>query len=262
MIGHNAGDSSSTGVVRDAARAGDIDRYLSALLAPRRVREDLIALTAFLGEVARIPAVVSEPMMGEIRLQWWREALAAASAGAATGSPIADALGRVMQRHALPEGLLQSLIDARGRDLDIEQGPRVLAGGMPDLGGYLLATEGAAFRLSARVLGVNEGPPVADLLAAAAQAYGRARMARRAAQAGISHDTALYEDARSWLAEARRLVPLASPALLPAILPVALVEPYLAALQRLGPDGARQGADISPLTRVWRLWWASARGRI
>ena len=76
--------------VRAAARELDYDRYLAALLAPRRARDDLMALAAFHGEIARIPLTVREPAIGDIRLQWWRDALRT-PAGTATGNPVADA---------------------------------------------------------------------------------------------------------------------------------------------------------------------------
>ena len=258
MSRRNGDDASTEAVVRDAARAGDIDRYLAALLAPRAVRGDLIALTAYLGELARIPAIVSEPIMGEIRLQWWRDALECARTGVATGSPVADALGRIAKRYDLPQELLLEQIDARLRDFDPEHS-------WHDVSEYLRATEGAAFRLSARLLGVEETPVVADLLAAAGQAYGRARLAfsARPARDGVGPGGAgLAQDARVWLAEARRLLPAAPAPVLPAVLPLALVEPYLAALERAGPAVAGETADISPVTRVWRLWWAKKRRRI
>jgi phytoene synthase len=264
-------------LVRNSARAWEPDRYLAALLAPRPARSDLIALAAFCGEVARIPLAVSEPMIGEIRLQWWRDALKSARAGAATGSPVADALWRAIERHELPDALFLSILDARSRELD-PQSPadeQVLEGVLGD-------SEGAAFRLAARVLGVAEGAVVNDLLAAAGQAYGRVRLLRSlpasvakgrspaltmAPLAEVAPDWGtvarpLIDGARLWLEETRRRALTAPAAVLPAILPVALVEPYLAALERLGPDIARERADISPLTRVWRLWRASVRGRV
>jgi len=258
MSRRNGDDASTEAVVRDAARAGDIDRYLAALLAPRAVRGDLIALTAYLGELARIPTIVNEPMMGEIRLQWWRDALDSVRAGDATGSPVADALGRIAERHNLPSELLLEPIDARSRDLDPEH-PR------QDVTEYLRATEGAAFRLTARLLGVEETPVVADLLAASGQAYGRARLASspRPVRGGVgAGGPELAQEARVWLAEARRLLPSAPAPLLPAVLPLALVEPYLAALEGAGPAVTGETADISLTTRVWRLWWAKKRRRI
>ena len=56
------------------ARDGDPDRALAALFAPRESRADLLALIAFNVELARIAEQVSEPELGAIRMQWWREA--------------------------------------------------------------------------------------------------------------------------------------------------------------------------------------------
>ena len=65
------------------AREGEPDRYLAALLAPAPEREALLALAAFAAELTRIPLrVVQEPMMGEIRLEWWRTALASGDVAA------------------------------------------------------------------------------------------------------------------------------------------------------------------------------------
>jgi len=272
MSGRNAGDASSEAVVRDAARADDLDRYLAALLAPRRARQDLIALTAFLGEVARIPDLVNEPMMGEIRLQWWRDALEGRGAGARTGSPIADAILETIARHALPQDSFFTILEARSRELT--QDPLPIE---DDLKAHLDATDGAAFRLAARILGAGDGGSADALLAAAGQAYGRVRVLRALpasltkgrsmvpAQDAVDWVVAaqpVLEGAHRWLKEARSLAPAAPAALLPAILPLALVEPYLTALEGLGPDITSERADISPLTRVWRLWWASVRGRV
>ena len=87
-------------VVRIAARAFERDRYLAALLAPRTLRDDLIAIAAFAGEIGRIPTMVSEPMIGRIRLQWWRDVIDAGDR--ATGNPVADALNTSTARHTLP----------------------------------------------------------------------------------------------------------------------------------------------------------------
>ena len=63
----------SDDVIRLAARAYERDRYLAALLSPAARRDDLLVLAAFAGDVGRIASSVSEPMMGAIRLQWWRD---------------------------------------------------------------------------------------------------------------------------------------------------------------------------------------------
>ena len=55
--------------VRNSARESDPDRYLAALLAPAALTSDLMILAGLGAELARIPAQIREPMMGEIRLQ-------------------------------------------------------------------------------------------------------------------------------------------------------------------------------------------------
>jgi hypothetical protein len=51
--------------VAAAARLGEFDRYLAALLAPPSARADLLALAAFASEVARVPFIVTgEPAIG------------------------------------------------------------------------------------------------------------------------------------------------------------------------------------------------------
>jgi 15-cis-phytoene synthase len=260
-------------VVDDAARATALDRYLAARLAPRHTRRDLIALAAFVGETARIIATASEPLVGEMRLQWWRDVLEPGrAAGEATGHPIADALREAIVRHALAVELFSTLLDARSSAL--EPGLAVTGAALDQ---YLDETEGAAFRLAARILGIPASDAAGKLLFAAGQAYGRVQLLRfvplvlatrrrSSSQATLVNDwaalaPAVLESAKSWLQQARRDARLAPPAM-PAVLPVALVEPYLTALERLGPDIVRERADISPLTRVWRLWWTSIRGKI
>src|SRR5689334_20676146 len=63
-------------------RRHDRDRYQTALFAPADRRDALFALYAFNYEVARVRENVSQPMLGQIRLQWWREVIAASYAGA------------------------------------------------------------------------------------------------------------------------------------------------------------------------------------
>jgi len=62
-------------------RRADPDRYFASLFAPAEIRPYLFALYAFNHELARIGETVHEPMMGQIRLQWWREAIDGARRG-------------------------------------------------------------------------------------------------------------------------------------------------------------------------------------
>jgi 15-cis-phytoene synthase len=265
-----------TDAVRDAARLGEPDRYLAALLAPKSVRGDLAALAAFSAELARIAQIVREPMVGEIRLQWWRDALETIARGESTAHPVADALAGAMRRHHLPAALLQRLIDARSVELGIEAAADEHA-----LGAYLEAVEGTLFRLTLRVLGPADNPHLDAAVSAAARAYGIARRPGRLLLAlhapelvlpGPQPGNVLPDEARDALAALRKEARAAlvavrteggtpDPGNLPAFLPLVMVEPYLRAQERMA-DPLHDFADIAPLTRVWRIWRASMRGRI
>ena len=62
-------------------READKDRFVATLFAPQKYRRALHALYAFNVEIARVREVAREPMPGEIRLQWWRDAFAGAGHG-------------------------------------------------------------------------------------------------------------------------------------------------------------------------------------
>ena len=82
----------SADAVAQLVRTADPDRYLSALFAPADKRPLLLALYAFNIEIARVADTVREPMMGEIRLEWWRETLAGAKQGMPRNHDVARAL--------------------------------------------------------------------------------------------------------------------------------------------------------------------------
>ena len=264
--------------VRRIARSGDPDRALAALFAPRETRADLLALYAFNVELARIAEQVTEPELGAIRLQWWREALARAASGESTGHPVADAMGDVQRRRALAPERIESLIEARSFDI----ATRI----MPDrnaLETYLHDTAGALFALAAACAGV----PGATLEPAASQAglaYGLTGLMRALpvhassgrvylpADALRRHGTSpeavlagqtepglrvvledLRDQARAALDDARRHIAKLDRRAQAAFLPLSLVDPYLAALERRGRDPLREIADINPLNRLWRL---------
>ena len=79
----------------------------------------MIALYAYDHELARAPKVASNPLLGEIRLTWWREVLDEAFDGKPTRQhPTAQALAGVIARRGLARGPLEAMIDARYRELD------------------------------------------------------------------------------------------------------------------------------------------------
>src|SRR5262245_49187144 len=98
-------------------RASDRDRFLTALFAPAERRAGLFALYAFNIEMARVREVVRDPVAGEIRLQWWSDALDGEARGDAEANPVAAALIAAVSRYGLPRERLKSLIAARRFDL-------------------------------------------------------------------------------------------------------------------------------------------------
>lgn len=134
-------------------RGSDRDRYLSTLALPANTRDAVTAILAFNADIAGIRERVSGPAPGEIRLQWWNDALTGDGHGAVRQNPLADALLTTLDRYALPPGTLQRLIGARRFDLYDDP--------MPDLEtfeGYAGETASTLLQLSAMIL--NEGLPV------------------------------------------------------------------------------------------------------
>lgn len=98
-----------------SARAYAYDDYLAALFSPFDIREDLITLSAYYGELARIPLIVKDETLAHIRFQWWREAL---EKGAPSGHPIADTLLLLKNKREIPLPFLLSMVDKRSEELD------------------------------------------------------------------------------------------------------------------------------------------------
>jgi phytoene synthase len=206
-----------------AVRQHDPDRYFSALFAPVEKRPLLLALYAFNHELARIAETVREPMMGEIRLQWWRETIESAREGRPRAHPVAQALAGTFAQTELPGALFESMIDARGFDISPEPFADNAA-----RNAYLDATSGNLMRLAAHVLA---GTAHDALAREAGLAYGLAGLLRAlpfhaARNKVFLHDAAAArEEARRHFAHAQRL-PKPGMAL-PAFLPASLVPLYL-----------------------------------
>jgi phytoene synthase len=264
-----------TTAVRAIAREGDPDRYLSALFAPADDRDALVALYAFNAELARIAEYVSEPGLGEIRLQWWRDALDRAAARESTGHPVVDALGQIMLERGVSREDLSRLIDARQFDVSVKL--------MPDsatLDTYLAETAGVLFQLGAEISGGRA--ETKQPARAAGRAYGLTGLMRALpvhaaggridipADMLVRHGTSQAElaqgktteglervlaelrgDARTSLREALANLETLSTSERATFRPLALVEPYLRALEK--GDPLHSIADINPLYRLWRL---------
>lgn len=260
------------------ARAHDHDRYLCALFAPRHVRPVLLALTAFNVEVARVAEAVSEPMLGEIRLQWWRETIAELYDGKTRDHPVARALAPAIERGLLSRQRFERIIEARIADLGaaapadlaaLETLARATAAELHHLwrealgetgDGATRAVEhvGAAFAM----VGLMRATP---FHAARGRLYLPADLVRDArldvndVLAGRFTPTlarvvlSVLDRADGHLREARGLRRQVPRRALPALLPATLAAMYLRRLRRAGGNPFADGLTIGPLRRQLRL---------
>jgi len=105
-----------SGTARTVRRL-DYDRYLTLVFAPADVRDDLATLYAFNIEIAKTRETVTEPLLGQIRLQWWRESIESAYTGTPRRHEIVQPLADAIRRHDLTRAHFDALIDAREFDL-------------------------------------------------------------------------------------------------------------------------------------------------
>ncbi|MGY2050210.1 phytoene/squalene synthase family protein [Methylobacterium sp. JK268] len=269
----------------ERVREGDPDRYVAALFAPAEKRPHLLALAAFSLEVARVRDAVSNPMPGELRLQWWRDALQGEARGDVRAHPVAAALDDTLVRHRLPRQPLVALVDARVFDLYDDPMPTT-----GDLEGYCGETASSLIRLGSLVLADGADPGGAAAAGHAGVAYAVTGLLRslpwhaRRGQVYLPADLlgrhgVTREDivtgrggpglegacadlralARRHLnACAKALGTISGPAKA-AFLPVALVDPYLRAMERPGYDPLRSVIEMPRWRRVLRLWRAARR---
>jgi phytoene synthase len=139
--------SDAVSVCADLVRSHDFPRYVATLLVPTAARRALLALYAFNVEIVRIRDQVSQPLPGEIRLQWWTDMLSGQAHGGAEGNPVASELLRAVRDFGLPVEPLSRLADEHQFDLYNDPMPTLSA-----LEGYLDATCSAVFALAARIM--------------------------------------------------------------------------------------------------------------
>jgi phytoene synthase len=147
----------SAKIVVDAVRAADHDRYLTALYAPADKRNALFSLYAFNAEIAGIRDRIHEPLPGEVRLQWWRDVIAAGGEAGA-GHPVAESLNATIAAFNLPKPAFENMLEARVFDLYDDPMPS-----RTDLEGYCGETAAALIQLAAMMLDPVEAPRFAEL---------------------------------------------------------------------------------------------------
>ena len=129
----------------------DYDRFLITLFAQADLREDLFALYAFNHEVAKIREAVSEPMLGEIRLQWWREAIEGIIEQKPRNHEVVLPLNDTFHKHELSSEIFIKVIDARSADIYGEN-PKTIE----DFEEYLGATSGNLMKIAAHICGERD----------------------------------------------------------------------------------------------------------
>ncbi len=130
---------------------GDPERWRTAMAAAPAARPGLLALYAFNLEIARAPWVASEPIIAEIRLQWWRDAIAGIYDGLTPRRhEVVEPLAVAIAAGDLPRRLFDEMIDARTAEAEGDQRPDRAA-----LELYLDHTAGHLMELAARSLGAE-----------------------------------------------------------------------------------------------------------
>jgi phytoene synthase len=282
-----AAETDLTPVAR-LVRRHDRDRFVTALFAPAERRQDLFALYAFNYEVAKTREVVTEPMLGRIRLQWWRDSIDAIYAGRPVRRhEVVEPLAETIRRRDLTRYHFDRLIDAREADLDDEPPPNLAA-----LEAYAMDTSARLVWLALEALGLRDGPAVEagrDVglayalvgLLRAVPFHARARRlflpADLVAAAGPQVHKALFElksspglaravepvaaAAQRHLAAARSLRSQVPRAALPALLPGVIAGTWLERLARVGYDVLDPRLAPIGTGASWRLTLAALLGR-
>jgi NADH dehydrogenase [ubiquinone] 1 alpha subcomplex assembly factor 6 len=135
----------------EQVRRFDNDRFLCFLFAPAAEREALAAVYAFNLEVARIRESVAEPLLGQMRLQWWCDAIEGIYGGRPLRHQVVVAVDEAVRTFNLSRRHFERLLEARAFDLD-NAPPADLAA----LVDYADATSATLSALALEVLGVHD----------------------------------------------------------------------------------------------------------
>lgn len=245
-------------------RQQDPDRFGAVLVADAAQRPALVTLYALNLEIARAPFQSDEPMLAEMRLQWWVDRLTEMGRGVAP--PLHDVLTPLWEHWGAEAGGLADLAEARRRDCQREpmSGPEVVVS-------YVDSTTGALMWLAAQRLGAPASARriVADhALGCGISAWLRALPRLQPLGLGlIERDPAalvrlaeIGQEALRRAARGRRAVPGSAVA---ALYPGPRVSRFLAEVRRGNIDCYNETPAISPFQRraslarlaLTKRWW-------
>jgi phytoene/squalene synthetase len=228
----------------DGLRNHDRNRYLATLFAPDDKRAALTALYAFHAELTRIRSLVSDPQIGMIRLQWWRDTIESIYQGENPDHPLAKALAPAIHDHKLPETALQAMITAHEFDLYADQMPSVAA-----LETYLGETEGATTQLACLILDPSQAGKAANASGFVSVANGIVRLVQVLPQlvpSGSNVPEMLDHAEKRWQEFQTQSL---SKTLRPAFLHAADTPRRIAA--------SRTQKQVAPWLSQWDMWRAS-----
>jgi phytoene synthase len=276
-----AAPDDSAGFCADLVRTHDFGRYAATLFLPAVQRRALLSLYAFNVEISRVREQVSQPLPGEMRLQWWTDMLQGAGHGGVEGNPVAAELLLTVQQFRLPIEPLLRLIEEHQFDLYNDPMPSMAA-----LEGYVTDTSSALLLLGARTAGLPS-EAIEHLARHAGLAQGMAQViaalpldaARRQLflplQLLEQHGSRIEEvfsgkqtpniraaidqvigEARNHVATAFDLLAHVPPQVRPIFLPLALARRDLERMSRVDVDPFVPQA-LSRLRTLWTLWRAS-----
>lgn len=265
----------------EQVRTYDYDRYFAATFAPADVRRGLLALYAFNLEIASARERVSEALLGEIRLQWWRDAIDEIYDGSVREHAVAAELADAIDKFALSKDSFDRMLDGRVFDMDEEAPEDINA-----FENYISATAGELTRVGYRICGVLEADTQAEHLGSIWGGVGLLRampfhLSQRRVylpkdllrQSGINSsllaDKGAAIDVSSVVGEiaaaleqkligARTIQKKARP----AAAYVTLARPYLSRLRRHGNDAFADGLEESRSFRQFRVIRSTITGRI
>jgi phytoene synthase len=275
------GTKASADYCAELVRTHDFVRYASTLFVPSAQRRALLAIFAFNVEISRVREQVSQPLPGEMRLQWWSDMLAGAGHGGVEGNPVAAELMLAIGSGRLPVERLSRLIDEHQFDLYNDPMPTMAA-----LEGYINETSSTLFSLAAAIAG-RQSPEIEHLARHAGLAQGMTQVmtalpldaSRRQLfvplQVLESHGSGIEEvfsgrqtprlraaldqligEACAHLNTALALLADAPPEVRPLFLPLALVRRDLQRMPRADNDPFVPH-PTSRFRTLWTLWRAS-----
>jgi 15-cis-phytoene synthase len=154
----------------DLVRSHDFPRYASTLFLPSVHRRPLLAIYAFNVEISRVRDQVSQPLPGEMRLQWWSDMLLGQNHGGVEGNPVAAELLWAIRTWRLPVDRLVRLVEEHEFDLYNDPMPSLAA-----LEGYANDTASTLFACGARFL-LRPSAEIDHVARHAGLAYGMAQV--------------------------------------------------------------------------------------